>query len=174
MRNLPWPTLVVGLVIYTSFFVLTFWWVHIPIPLLFLVGGIITAWYASLEHEVIHGHPTRWPWLNRLFVLPPLLLWLPFEVYAQTHRQHHRDETLTDPFDDPESYYIAQDRWDALWPWQQRILLACNTLLGRLTLGVPVSIFVFWKHEAAMIARGEAGRRGMWARHILLTAGLLD
>ncbi|WP_423838500.1 hypothetical protein [Tatumella ptyseos] len=26
-----------------------------------------TAWYMSLQHELIHGHPTRYRWLNQLF-----------------------------------------------------------------------------------------------------------
>lgn len=166
MQLSQWPTLVVGLLIYGLFFGLTLYWVHIPWPILLILGGIVTAWYASLEHEVIHGHPTRWHWLNRVSVLFPLLLWLPFGSYAQTHRAHHRDAVLTDPFDDPETYYMAQGRWDGLRPWQQRYLRACNTLAGRMTLGLFVTVYVFLCAEAKLAWQGQADRRRIWALHL--------
>jgi hypothetical protein len=34
-----------------------------------------TAWYISLQHELILGHPTRRPWLNALFGYLPLAAW---------------------------------------------------------------------------------------------------
>ena len=168
-----WPTLLVCLLIYGLFFGLTWFWQALPLPLLALAGGLVVAWYGSLEHEVIHGHPTRWPWVNRALVLPPLLVWLPHEIYAQSHRAHHRDSVLTDPFDDPESYYMAQGRWDTLAPWQRHLFGLCNTLLGRLTLGVLVSIWGFWHQEARALIAGEGQRWRIWARHLGLCAGLL-
>ena len=35
----------------------------------------------------------------------PLTLWLPYERYRHTHHVHHIDARLTDPLDDPESFY---------------------------------------------------------------------
>ncbi len=168
-----WPTLVVGCLIYGLFFVSTWFWQGLPLPLLLIVGGVSVAWYGSLEHEVIHGHPTRWPWVNRALVLPPLALWLPYGVYAQTHRAHHRDEVLSDPFDDPESYYVAQGRWDTLQPWQRWVLGLCNTLLGRLTLGTFVNIWIFWFYEARAMMNGDRQKLGIWVRHGLLCLILL-
>lgn len=163
-----WPTLVVGLLIYLALFGLTLFWQVIPWPLLLVGGGVASAWYASLEHEVIHGHPTRWRWINRLLVLPPILLWLPFEVYARSHRAHHRDAILTDPFDDPESYYLAGQTWDDLQGWQQGMLAFTNTLLGRLTLGLGLTIALFWVKEAQLVRRGQGDRRRIWGIHLLL------
>ena len=168
-----WPTLLVGLAVYGLFFGTTLNWQQIPLPLLVVLGAITAAWHASLEHEIIHGHPTRWPWLNRLLVLAPMLVWLPYETYAQTHRAHHRDQTLTDPFDDPESYYIAQGRWDRLAPWQQKLLRACNSLAGRLTLGAALMILLTWKDEALKFWHGTDQRRRIWATHLALVAGFL-
>ncbi len=168
-----WPTLAVCIAVYGLFIVLTWYWQVLPLPILFIAGGLVTAWYASLEHEVIHGHPTKWSWVNRALVLPPLMLWLPFEVYAQTHRAHHRDEVLTDPFDDPESYYVARGQWAALRPWQRRLLGLCNTLLGRLTLGIFVTIGLFWWHEFQVLRRGNGTRARIWARHLLLASAAL-
>lgn len=172
MARAQWPTWAVVLSIYGLFLALTLFWTWVPIPLLFVLGGLVTAWYSALEHEVIHGHPTRWPWVNRLIVAPPLLVWLPFGVYALTHRAHHRDEILTDPFDDPESYYLAQDRWAILPPWVQRLCVWQNTLLGRLTLGVGFSVALFVKVEAAHLWRGQPGRRAIWAGHGVLVLAL--
>lgn len=168
-----WPTLVVALAVYGLFISLTWFWQAVPLPLLFVAGGLVTAWYGSLEHEVIHGHPTKWSWVNRVLVLPPLMLWLPYEIYAQSHRAHHRDEILTDPFDDPESYYVAQGRWESLRPWQRRIFGLCNTLLGRMTLGVFVSIWIFWLYEGRALRAGDRVRLRIWGGHLLLCAGML-
>lgn len=37
---------------------------QLPATLLLIV---FTGWYMSLQHELIHGHPTRWPRVNQLF-----------------------------------------------------------------------------------------------------------
>ena len=94
MRFSQWPTLVVVVLIYVVWLGLTLSWQAIPWYVLFVFGGLVTAWYASYQHEVIHGHPTDFPWLNRLSALPPLLLWVPYDVYEQTHREHHHDEII--------------------------------------------------------------------------------
>jgi len=52
----------------------------------------------SLQHEIIHGHPTRKRWLNNLIGQWPLALWLPFENYRHSHLAHHNDEVLLDAF----------------------------------------------------------------------------
>lgn len=62
-------------------------------PLLIL----LTAWYLSLQHELIHGHPTRWPRVNQLFGLLPLAVWYPYGLYRDSHLRHHRNDHLTDP-----------------------------------------------------------------------------
>ncbi len=36
------------------------------------------AWYMSLQHELIHGHPTPWPWVNRMFGYAPLAVGYPY------------------------------------------------------------------------------------------------
>ena len=71
----------------------------------------------SLQHEIIHNHPTRWRRLNRALGTWPLVLWLPFEIYRRTHLQHHNDNRLTDPLEDPESYYHTSEQWRAWGRW---------------------------------------------------------
>ena len=41
----------------------------LPATLLLIV---FTTWYMSMQHELIHGHPTRWPRMNQLFGTLPL------------------------------------------------------------------------------------------------------
>jgi fatty acid desaturase len=104
-------------------------WIWIPIAI------VAVAWHASLQHEVIHGHPTSSRLLNRLIAGPPLLLWLSFDSYRVSHLAHHRDEMLTDPLEDPESFYVTGAVWNSIGPAGRGFLKALNTLPGRLVLG---------------------------------------
>jgi fatty acid desaturase len=117
-------------------------WVWIPIAV------VAVAWHASLQHEVIHGHPTSSRLLNRLIAGPPLLLWLRFASYRASHLAHHRDEVLTDPIEDPESFYVTDVVWHAVGPIGRGFLTALNTLLGRLVLGPGFVILRSLKGEA--------------------------
>jgi fatty acid desaturase len=93
------------------------------------------AWQTSLQHEVVHGHPTPWPWVNRLIAGPPLLLWVPFDRYRDCHLAHHIDERLTDPLDDPESWYVTAEAWDRSPAPIRWLRIVMNTFLGRIVLG---------------------------------------
>jgi fatty acid desaturase len=59
--TIEWPTLALATFIYTAWFLLTYFWASIPYVLLFIAGGWLLAWHGSLQHEVLHGHPTRFP-----------------------------------------------------------------------------------------------------------------
>jgi len=60
-------------------------------------GAWLVAWHSSLQHELLHGHPTPWQGVNRAIGLIQLSLWLPYDVYRASHLAHHQDETLTNP-----------------------------------------------------------------------------
>jgi fatty acid desaturase len=70
-------------------------------------GAWLVAWRSSLQHEIVHGHPTGSRAINTAIGILPLALWLPFERYRATHLTHHNDARLTDPLDDPESRYVT-------------------------------------------------------------------
>ncbi len=150
-----WPTLAVAAAIYLGFGLVTWFHESIPFWLLLPLGAYLVAWHSSLQHEVVHGHPTRLPWLNRLLVLPNLWLWLPYERYRDGHLQHHRDELLTDPLQDPESYYLPPERWRALPRPLRRLYRLRNTLLGRLLLGPPFAIMAYYRGELALWRAGR-------------------
>ena len=111
-----WPTLWVAIAIYAGYGVLTLNYHNLPWWLVLPAGGLLLAWHGSLQHEVVHGHPTRWRWLNHALVFPSLWLWMPLEVYADTHLRHHNDELITDPIDAPESYYLPKEQWQRAGP----------------------------------------------------------
>ncbi len=131
-----------------------------------------TAWYMSLQHELIHGHPTRYPRFNQLLGLLPLAVWYPYGLYRDSHLAHHRNELLTYPQDDPETYYFSHQRWQSFGPLRRGIIRLRNTFPGRLLVGPLIDIAAtarqllrdFWHLRwAAML---------MWTVHVLLLAGV--
>jgi len=111
---------------------------HLPVGVTLTLLAVLGAWYGSLQHEVIHGHPTPWRWVNVALAGAPLGLLMPFGRYRTSHLQHHRDVTLTDPLLDPESYYVSEAQWSGCGPLHRRFLQARRTLAGRMALGPAV------------------------------------
>lgn len=165
MRSVEWPTLLLTAVIYGSFGLLTWFHESIPLVLLVLLGGYVVAWQGSLQHEVVHGHPTRWSLVNRLVVFPSLWLWLPFEIYREQHLRHHRDPFLTDPIEDPESFYVTPAQWDGLSSLGRTLRRVNNSLLGRLLLS---PLLCTWSLYSTLVRRGPhaVGSPRIWAVHI--------
>lgn len=135
------------------------WWASVP--LLAVLGGL----HFSLQHEVIHGHPTPWRRLNAVAVALPLELWCPYPVYRESHLAHHESD-LTVPGVDPESYHVTAAAWHRAGP-VLRMLLRCNrTLVGRLVVG-PWLVVGAVGIEAVRSLRTSAGRR-LWGAHAAL------
>lgn len=167
------PTVALAVVIYGGWLALTYWWEHVPFVLLCALGGWLVAWQGSLQHEVMHGHPTRNRRINDAVGRPPLSLWLPYPVYRLSHLRHHRDEHLTDPIEDPESVYVTSEGWRRLGGLGRAVAGWNMTLLGRLTIGPLLMIGGFLLAEARLILAGEGCRRAIWARHALDVALVL-
>lgn len=148
-----WPTLLLILASYAGW-AISLWVLPLPVGILFC--GIIIALHASLQHEVIHGHPFRVQWCNDLLVWPPLMLTVPYARFKTSHLAHHNDEVITDPYDDPESNYLASDVWEKL-PWALQLLLRLNnTIAGRLTIGPAIGTVSFfmceWRNRDKFVA----------------------
>ncbi len=167
---IEWPTLALAAFIYGSWLALTCWHADVPVWLLIPAGGWLVCWHSSLQHEVLHGHPTRNAALNRAIALPPLALWLPFDRYRASHLQHHRDERLTDPLDDPESRYVTLESWAQLGHLGQMLVRAQSTMFGRLVIGPFWAAGGFFVSEARALIADEPGRRKLWARHLAAAA----
>lgn len=136
------------------------------LPLAIVVAGVAIALHASLQHEAIHGHPFAQTWLNALLVFPACTLVAPYARFRATHLAHHRDANLTDPYDDPESHYLDPIRWHTLPRPLQALLLANNTLLGRIVLGPAVGTVGFILNEVRAHRAGDRGVLTGWLWHI--------
>ena len=168
-----WPTMVVVAAIYLGYCALTLYYHSLPWWFLLPAGGFLLAWHGSLQHEVVHGHPTRWPWLNRALVFPSLWLWMPLEVYADTHLRHHRDDWITDPVEDPESYYVSQQDWARAGPLRRAVLRFHNTCVGRLLIGPLVSVWRLMAVESKAFLSGDFRHMKAWLLHLLGSAPVI-
>ncbi|SEW05049.1 Fatty acid desaturase [Cognatiyoonia koreensis] len=126
---------------------------------------VLAAFHGSLQHETIHGHPTRRVWLNELLVSLPLIGIFPYRRYKALHLQHHRDEHLTDPYEDPESYFWPADAVARMTDFQRHLFALNNTFVGRLLVGPALTIIGFTKTELARLKADEPGVRLAWALH---------
>lgn len=167
------PTWLLIIAIYTGWFTtLTYWQTLGLLPATVLLIWF-TAWYMSLQHELIHGHPTRFPRLNQLFGTLPLAVWYPYGLYRDSHLAHHRNDHLTVPVDDPESYYFTEQTWARFTPWQKRIIHVRNTFLGRLLLAPLLDIVQTLGSAVTAFRQLRLRAMLMWLVHGALLAGLV-
>ncbi len=168
-----WPTVAVAMACYGGWAVAlmaagnlsAFFWAPI------LVATI--TWHSSLQHEALHGHPFPGTLANEALVFPALGLFIPYRRFRTLHLSHHRDRNLTDPYDDPESFYLHPARWqDLAWPLQ-RLLRVNNSLAGRLLLGPAIALAVFWRRDSAAIARGDRRVAADWLVHFAALAPVI-
>ncbi len=156
-----WPTLILVIVCYGVWAIATTALAAFWLPLGVVVVAVSVALHASLQHEVIHGHPFQTQWLNEALVFPALNLAIPYERFRDTHLAHHRDADLTDPYDDPESNYLARADFLAMPGWVQTVLRFNNTLLGRLVVGPVLAQIAFTRADLRL---GRRALRG-WVMH---------
>ncbi len=157
-----WPTLGLIGAVHAIWIASLFLPAAIAIPFL----AAVIALYASLQHEVIHGHPFRNQALNVALVWPAYTLVVPYLRFRDTHIAHHQDAVLTDPYDDPESNYLAPEVWERLPPLARRVLTLNNTLLGRILIGpiVGTTVFLWW--EVKRLRQKEPGIAEGWLAHL--------
>ena len=146
--------LAAGLLWQTSFWVVS------------IVGlSVLATFHGSLQHETIHGHPTRFAWLNELLGSLPLIGIFPYRRYRALHLKHHDDAQLTDPYEDPESYFWPLSHYQTMRPVMRRIFQINNTFLGRLAIGPALSVWGFGRTEMARLIKNESGVRMAWLLH---------
>ncbi len=174
MPRLEWPTLTLiaacyGLWIAAAFLL----WPLYPLAAL-ITMALMAALHSSLVHECLHGHPTRNKAVNEALVSIPLSLVYPYRRYKATHLAHHHDERLTDPFEDPESYYKARWLHEKMPRWFQRLLVVNNTFLGRIILGPVLGGGGFLASEARLVVQGNERARLAWGLHLIALVPLLS
>lgn len=164
--RVEWPTLALiaacyGLWLAAGLLV----WPAYPIAALALLALTI-ALQSSLVHEVLHGHPTRNARLNEALVFLPVGLSWPFRRFKALHLRHHADERLTDPFDDPESYYQALWKHQTMPGWLRGLLRFNNTMIGRLVLGPWLSAIGLAIGDIRLVWAGDKAVRLAWLLHL--------
>jgi fatty acid desaturase len=179
-KSVEWPTVLLFAAVYALWICVTAYLGHVlqgaadqsalqvfwQGACLYALLALLLTQHSSLQHEVIHGHPTRSRLVNSLLVMPAPGLLLPYERFEALHLSHHRDWLLTDPFDDTESYFLSSAQWQALSTPHQALLHANNTLSGRLFIGPWIMYVRFFRNEYRLLRQGAAGVAGAWARHI--------
>jgi fatty acid desaturase len=153
--RLEWPTLALIAGVYLVLGCLI--WFHASLPWWFIlpVGAYAACLHSSLQHEALHGHPTRSRVINEVLVLISPLCWLPYTRYRDLHLAHHNDANLTCPVRDPESYYLLPDDWATMPGVKRQLYKFNNTLFGRMLIGPAVSIIQFWTDEIGQMLRGR-------------------
>lgn len=171
--RIEWPSVALCAGVYGAFLLLTLCHAALPWPLVCIAGALLLALHSSMQHEFLHGHPTRWRRVNRALAFPPLSLWVPFDTYRRTHLIHHHDDQLTDPYDDPETYYWSAGGWERLGPMGRLFLRVHSTLAGRLLFGPAWAAGRFLAGEVRALRAGDRRARRVWAWHLLGVAAVL-
>ena len=167
------PTLALGLFLYTFWFALIWHQASIPLWLLFLVGGYVTQWHFSLQHESIHAMK-HWPgWLRTAFVWPPIGMWLPYPIYKKGHSTHHVNFHLTHPEKDTESYYHKQSDWNALRRPIRTLHMLNQTLAVRLIFGPFIRLLRLLTSEISRIRNQDFANVKHWIAHFISVAVLI-
>ncbi|VVO41018.1 hypothetical protein PS726_05824 [Pseudomonas fluorescens] len=167
-----WPTWLLLIGVYGGWFGIVLnshrlglWWsTLLLIPLLVL--------WLSVQHELLHGHPTRWPTLNKILGYAPFAVWYPYTLYRESHLLHHRDEDLTIPGRDPESRYLSAWQWRGSSQLLRSLHWLNKTVLGRFALGAPLALLALAREELQRLRAGERQAWLMWLSHGLI-AGLM-
>ncbi|MDH3262884.1 MAG: fatty acid desaturase [Paracoccaceae bacterium] len=161
-----WPTLGMILATYALWGIgTTVAYAALP-PLGFFLTTLAIVQFSSLQHEVLHGHPFASRRLSEALVFPGLTLFVPYRRFRDTHLAHHRDERLTDPYDDPESNYLDPAVWARLSAPLRVLLRVNNTLLGRILLGPAISTWALLRGDTRAIRAGDRAVREAWAWHL--------
>jgi fatty acid desaturase len=170
IRPIEWPTVALIIACYAVLAGLV--WLHASVPwwITLAIGSYAAAFHSSLQHEVLHGHPTRSRLLNEILVFPTPTFWMPFARYRDTHLAHHNDLHLTCPVQDPESYYMLPDDWAHLPGIKRQLYIFNHTLMGRMLIGPAVGIIRFWSAEAKDMFAGNVATIKAWGWFALSAA----
>ncbi len=169
-KSCEWPTLALIMATTAAWtLVISFYsdwggWIVCPL------AALLVTLQSSVQHEVLHGHPTRNAGLNETLIYCSFGLFIPYRRFKTLHLRHHNDDRLTDPYDDPESFYLAWGDWQNMPKILQAVLTVNNTLAGRLLIGPAVSLIGFYGAEIRAVTSGDRLVARAWAHHL---AGLV-
>ena len=164
-----WPTWAAMAGCYSAWLLSMWAYGHVGL-LAFVPMALSVAFHSSLQHEILHGHPTRSAALNEALIWLPLGLYMPYRRFRDCHLRHHDDNRLTDPYDDPESFYVAEGDYDSLGPVMRAVLVVNATFGGRMLIGPALALYGFWRAEWRKGRDGNQRVLIAWSHHF---AGLV-
>ncbi|RQS56684.1 fatty acid desaturase [Burkholderia sp. Bp8963] len=150
-----WPTWLLICTIYGSWFGIAMQASRIGLPTAIPLLAIVSAWFMSLQHELIHGHPTRSPIINAALGFAPLAVWFPYAVYRRSHLKHHATTALTDPIADPESFFVSSCDWLQAPGIVRTLWRARATFAGRVMIGPALTLASTARDASRRIASGD-------------------
>lgn len=167
------PTWLLVIALYAVWVCLVWFHAHIPLWVMIPVGAYVAGLHFSLQHEAIHGWRSCPAWLRTALVWPPIGLWLPYAIYRRGHSRHHKNADLTYPGKDTETLYHSKEDWESYSPLWRAVLMANQTLAGRLTLGPLLRLRKLVTNDLGKFARGDFSDAGIWALHIIGVSAIL-
>jgi fatty acid desaturase len=163
--KVEWKTLGLIAGYWLAFAFVMFYWRELGWAIVAPLGAYLVCLHGSLQHEILHGHPTSSRIVNELLVFPAVSLWFPYRRYRALHLKHHDNDHLTDPGIDPESYYLDPQAWSGTPRWLRLIYTANNAMLGRFILGPAIAASRLMAAETRRMARGDREVMFAWALH---------
>ena len=167
-----WPTWVLIVTIYGGWFGVATHARSLGLPLTTGLLALLSTWYMSLQHELLHGHPTRSRLVNGLLGFAPLAVWFPYGIYRNSHLRHHDDVHLTRPGHDPESYFVTSATWHRAGTATRALLTLRNTFAGRLLVGPAFVIAATTIDAMRKVGRGDWRDVPLWLAHGASLGGL--
>lgn len=167
-----WPTWLLIAAVYGGWFGIASNATRIGLPVAIPLLAVASAWYMSLQHELLHGHPTRSPTLNALLGFAPLAVWFPYAVYRQTHLAHHATSALTDPDTAPESFFVSSRDLSSASSAIRMLLHARATFIGRVSIGPAVTLVLTGHDAYRRVMGGDRRTLVTWIAHALAVAVL--
>lgn len=122
--------------------------------------------HSSLQHEILHGHPTRSCAINEALVFPAVGLFVPYRRFRDTHLRHHNNVLLTDPYDDPETWYLSCHDWYRTGRFMRKLLQINHTLAGRMAIGPALALYLFWRNDLRLMKAGDRHVINAYVMHI--------
>jgi fatty acid desaturase len=151
--------------VWSAYGLVTFFWRELGWFLAAPLGAYVICMIGSLQHEAVHGHPTRSARVNEALVWLPVGLLYPYRRYKAMHLKHHNNDHLTDPDFDPESYYLDPQAWADTPAPLRAIYTVNNTFAGRMIIGPVMAAVHFLKDEIAAMGAGNREIADVWLAH---------
>jgi fatty acid desaturase len=168
-----WPTWLLILAVYGAWLAPLVWSHRLGLAATTLLLILACTWYMSLQHELVHGHPTRWRSVNKLFGLAPLAVWFPYTLYLESHLRHHNDAHLTLPGMDPETHYVSDEVWQRSGWWMRALFVHRKRFWGRFVFGPAMAIASVAQEAVGQLRAGQFRYLRMWSLHIAMLVAML-